>query len=115
MDITDSYFSLSDPAVTDENVLLELCSLFSDDAVIKPNNMPEIKGKDNIISFFKTFFGRNEETKHLWTTVISENKLKQVNWGVVCKKNGELFTLTGTDYFKIENNKIVYLEVVGNG
>ena len=48
--------------------------------------MPEIKGKDNIISFFKTFFGRNEETKHLWTTVISENKLKQVNWGVVCKK-----------------------------
>lgn len=52
MDITDNYFSLSDPAVTDENVLLELCSLFSDDAVIKPNNMPEIKGKDNIISFF---------------------------------------------------------------
>ena len=76
--------------------------------------MPEIKGKDNIISFFKTFFGRNEETKHLWTTVISENKLKQVNWGVVRKKNGELFTLTGTDYFKIENNKIVYLEVVSN-
>lgn len=92
MDITDNYFSLSDPAVTDENVLLELCSLFSDDAVIKLNNMPEIKGKDNIISFFKTFFGRNKETKHLWTTVISENKLKQVNWGVVCKrKNGELF------------------------
>ena len=111
MDITDSYFSLSDPAVNDENVLLKLCSLFSDDAVIKPNNMPEIKGKDNIISFFKEIKKQN---------IFGQLLFQKINWNrltgeLYVKKNGELFTLTGTDYFKIENNKIVYLEVVGNG
>jgi hypothetical protein len=115
MDIINRYFYLSDYAGKDKEKLAELLSLFSKNAVIEPNGGRPMEGDKEYIPFFEEFFGRNDEMKHIWNIIQSQNELMQVNWGVVCRrKSGDLFTLTGSDYFKIENNQITYLKIIGN-
>ncbi len=115
MDIVDHYFYLSDFAGKDEEKLTELCGLFSKDAIIESNGGDIIRGEKEFVPFFKEFFSRNDATRHLWNVIHSPNQLTQVNWGVVCRrKTGKYFTLTGSDYFKLENNKITHLKIVGN-
>lgn len=114
MEIADRYFYLSDYA-TDPEKLAELCDLFAKDAIVEPNKGTPIQGEEKVNAFFKEFFSKNTATKHLWKTVKNPDGTIQVNWGVVVlRKSGELFTLTGSDYLTIQNNKITHLKIVGN-
>lgn len=112
MHVLDRYFYLSDLAGKDEAKLVELCCLFSEDAVIEANDGKTYSGKEELKHFFKTFFSQNSASKHLWDIEETESGLLRANWAVACRrKTGQYLALIGHDLAKIEGEKIVYLKV----
>lgn len=116
MTVLDQYFQLSDYAGNDSSKFEELCSLFAQNAILLPNGNSEIRGQQDIRSFFSKFFDTNVEMKHVWLTQ-NNGEFLETNWAVCGKrKTGELFTLVGKDTAKLNaDGKIDYLEVKING
>lgn len=111
--ILDDYFRLSDLAGHDGESMKRLLALFSENAVVIPNNSNEIKGMKSIAHFFADFFKRNAEMHHVWSTVRTENGL-ETKWAVCAKKeSGEVFALSGQDIARLDTaGKIQSLKVV---
>ncbi|CAJ1185945.1 hypothetical protein CPR19088_GLDEOEPO_00230 [Companilactobacillus paralimentarius] len=107
------YFKLSDYASGDMNSLKAIIDLFSDSAHITSGMNETAVNKDEIADFFRNFFGRNKQLKHLFEIrdVAEDYKTEWVVAGL--KSDGTLFSLHGFDYYQFdEAGKIITLKVV---
>ncbi|MFD1418687.1 nuclear transport factor 2-like protein [Companilactobacillus keshanensis] len=106
------YFELSDLASNDEKALDEIVDLFADDTSIKSGLSETAAGKKKTAEFFKTFFTRNKELKHLFKAEAFVDYY-QAEWAVAgLKTDGSLFSLHGFDYYKFnDKGKIISLVV----
>jgi len=106
------YFELSDLASSDEKALTEIIDLFAEDTSIKSGLSETATGKKEASEFFKTFFNRNKELKHLFK-IESFTDYYQAEWAVAgLKIDGSLFSLHGFDYYKFNDaGKITSLVV----
>lgn len=106
------YFKLSDYASSDMRAFQEIVSLFSETSHIQTATSDEFTGKTEISNFFKVFFGRNEQLKHIMSVRDVANNY-QTEWVVAgLKSNGSLFSLHGFDYYQFDNaGKISSLKV----
>ncbi|WP_125591183.1 nuclear transport factor 2 family protein [Companilactobacillus jidongensis] len=107
------YFKLSDFASCDVDSLNEIIELFSDDATIKSGINETAKGKKKVSDFFKLFFGRNKQLKHIFEIRnVDENYMTE--WVVAgLKSDDTLFSLHGFDYYQFDNSgKIIDLKVI---
>ncbi|ALB28722.1 nuclear transport factor 2 family protein [Companilactobacillus heilongjiangensis] len=107
------YFKLSDYASSDMNSLKAIIDLFSDEAKIKSGMNETATNKSEIADFFRSFFGRNQQLKHLFEIRDVDNNY-QTEWVVAgLKSDGSLFSLHGFDYYQFDDaGKIVDLKVV---
>ncbi|MFC6176043.1 nuclear transport factor 2 family protein [Companilactobacillus huachuanensis] len=107
------YFKLSDYASSDMNSLKAIIDLFSDDAKIKSGINETATNKKEVADFFRLFFGRNKQLKHLFEIRDVDNNY-QTEWVVAgLKSDGSLFSLHGFDYYKFDNDgKIIDLKVI---
>ncbi|WP_338214697.1 nuclear transport factor 2 family protein [Companilactobacillus muriivasis] len=107
------YFKLSDYASSDMNSLKAIIDLFSDEAKINSGMNETATNKSEIADFFRSFFGRNQQLKHLFEIRDVDNNY-QTEWVVAgLKSDGTLFSLHGFDYYQFDDaGKIVDLKVV---
>ncbi|WP_125764042.1 nuclear transport factor 2 family protein [Companilactobacillus hulinensis] len=107
------YFKLSDFASCDIDSFNEIINLFDDNARIKSGMDETARGKDEVSDFFKLFFGRNKQLKHIFKTRDIDDNYK-TEWVVAGLKGDDtLFSLHGFDYYQFDDaGKIVDLKVV---
>lgn len=107
------YFKLSDYASSDMRAFQEIISLFSETAHIQTATNEELTGKTEISDFFRVFFGRNEQLKHIMSVRDVANNY-QTEWVVAgLKSDGSLFSLHGFDYYQFDDDgKISELKVI---
>ncbi len=113
MSVLDRYFELSDIAGTDERAFQRLIECFSEDATVKPARGNAIQGKQEIERFYREFFQRSKDLRHLWNTSKTAETLK-ADWAVVGRRpDGSLFSFLGEDMAEVdENQKIKRLEIL---
>jgi hypothetical protein len=115
MTVLDRYFELSDLIMESDKYFEDLIVLFDREAVIQPARDERISGIDSIRKYFKEFFSRNAELRHVWYTEQLENSPFIKTCWMVCgrRKSGELFIFKGYDIAEInEEEKIINLEVI---
>src|ERR1044072_5598091 len=102
--IFDRYFTITDTAVTDGNLVRELVALFAPDAVVSTGESETYRGSTQIEGFFATLVGRNMTLHHAWTPEhTSGDGSVSTRWGVVgLRKTGEIFTAQGTDVARVD-------------
>jgi len=107
------YFKFSDFTSCDVDSLNEIIDLFSESASIKSGINETAKNKNEISDFFRSFFGRNKQLKHIFETR-SINDDYKTEWVVAgLKSDDTLFSLHGFDYYQFDDDgKIVDLKVV---
>ncbi|AZZ60793.1 hypothetical protein DSM07_05440 [Oenococcus sp. UCMA 16435] len=112
IEIIKKYFRLSDIASNNNYALEEIIDLFSEQAIIKNENGKDLNKHSGIIKFFKDFFKRNQELKHICNISTINNQYK-AEWSVAGEKYDQsLFALHGFDYYKFDNdNKITFLQI----
>ncbi|GAF41049.1 hypothetical protein FC83_GL001912 [Agrilactobacillus composti DSM 18527 = JCM 14202] len=94
------YFALSDLAPQDLKAQGQINNLFADNATVTAADGTTITGKPAIAAFFKAFFTRNQQLRHLQHTVKTVTGY-QAQWAVVGQKAGPtLFTLQGYDDYR---------------
>ncbi|GHC40036.1 nuclear transport factor 2 family protein [Streptomyces cinnamoneus] len=110
--ILDRYFELSDVAGNDEHAFAELIALFAPDATVEPNGVAAVDGTVAITDFFRGFFSRNAELKHVWTVTRAPDGLA-ASWAVAGRRQtGAVFALAGQDVARLDTDgKIKHLEI----
>ncbi|MCH4172672.1 MAG: nuclear transport factor 2 family protein [Lactobacillus sp.] len=109
------YFALSDLAPQDPKAQAQINSFFAPDATVTAADGTTITGKPAIAAFFKAFFTRNQQLRHLQHTTKTATGY-QAQWAVVGQKAGPtLFTLQGHDDYRFTAaGKISHLQVTAN-
>lgn len=97
MTVLDRYFELSDIAGNDLAAFPKLIDCFSEDASVKPARGEEIHGKREIERFYREFFQRSKDLRHIWS-VSQVNGVLRADWAVVGRRpDGTLFAFLGED------------------
>lgn len=97
MTVLDRYFELSDMAENDPAAFQQLIDCFSANASVKPARGEEIHGKLEIEKFYREFFLRSKDLRHIWN-VSRENGVLRADWAVVGRRpDGSLFAFLGED------------------
>lgn len=117
----DRYFALSDTAGHCEADFDELIALFTPDARLESAGGAAVQGTTALREFFRDFFERNVESRHLWRTRVQEEDRDNpdanrvvVDWAVAVRRSsGELAALAGTDTADLApDGRIARLRVV---
>ncbi len=113
MSVLDRYFELSDIAGTDESAFRKLIECFAENATVKPAKGDTIHGKQAIERFYREFFQRSQDLRHVWNTSKAAGTLK-ADWAVVGRRpDGSLFSFLGEDIAEVdESQKIKRLEIL---
>lgn len=97
MTILDRYFELSDIAGNDQAAFQKLIDCFSENASVKPARGEEVHGKQEIEKFYREFFLKSKNLRHVWNVLQTSGFLK-AEWAVVGRRpDGSLFALLGED------------------
>ncbi len=97
MTVLDRYFELSDLAGTDPAAFQQLIDCFSEHACVKPARDAEIHGKQAIERFYREFFLKSKDLRHLWK-VSQTNGTLTADWAVIGRRaDGALFAFLGED------------------
>lgn len=117
----DRYFALSDTAGHCQADFDELIALFTPDARLESAGGAAVQGTTALREFFRDFFERNVESRHLWRTRVQEEDRDNpdanrvvVDWAVAVRRSsGELAALAGTDTADLApDGRIARLRVV---
>lgn len=113
MSVLDSYFELSDLAGKDQDSFRLLMDCFSEYAIVKTASGSVIEGKKEIENFYREFFKKSQDLRHLWNTYEGDGTLN-ADWAVVGRRaDGSLFSFLGKDVAEIdEEQKIRKLDIV---
>ena len=113
MTVLDKYFELSDIAGNDQAAFRSLIDCFSQDATVWSARGDAIHGKREIEMFYREFFLKSQDLRHLWNTH-SDNGTLRAEWAVVGRRpDGSLFSFLGEDIAELdEQQKIRKLEIV---
>ncbi len=113
MSVLDKYFELSDIAGNDERAFKKLIECFSDNATVTPARGNAIHGKQEIERFYREFFQRSKDLRHIWNTSTTAGTLR-ADWAVVGRRpDGSLFSFVGEDIAEVdESQKIKSLEIL---
>lgn len=113
MNPMDTYFTLSDTAGDNLEDFNKLIALFDPNGTIEPASGPSFTGREELTKFFREFFAKNEKSRHVWVTEKKEDGY-ETQWAVaVLRKNGDTFSLKGSDYGKVNEQGLIYhLKVV---
>ncbi len=97
MTVLDRYFELSDSAGNDQGAFQKLIDCFSTNASVKPARGDELHGKQEIENFYREFFLRSKDLRHIWNVSQTSGVLK-AEWAVVGRRpDGGLFAFLGED------------------
>ncbi|HXU94454.1 MAG TPA: hypothetical protein VFP33_12435 [Gallionella sp.] len=97
MTVLDRYFELSDSAGNDQATFQKLIDCFSANASVKPARGDELRGKQEIEKFYREFFLRSKDLRHIWNVSQTNGDLK-ADWAVVGRRpDGGLFAFLGED------------------
>lgn len=112
MSVLDEYFELSDIAGNDEDAFRKLIDCFSENATVKPARGDAVHGKREIEAFYRGFFQKSRDLRHIWNTSTTAGTLK-ADWAVVGRRaDGSLFSFMGEDIAEVdESQKIKNLEI----
>lgn len=97
MTVLDRYFELSDIAGNDQAAFQKLIDCFSVNASVKPARGEEIHGKQEIEKFYREFFLKSKDLRHIWN-VLQTNGVLKADWAVIGRRpDGSLFAFLGED------------------
>ncbi len=97
MTVLDQYFELSDIAGNDPAAFQKLINCFSENASVTPARGEEIHGKRGIEKFYREFFLRSKDLRHIWSVSQADGILR-ADWAVVGRRpDGTLFAFLGED------------------
>ena len=104
--VLDRYFALSDTAGEAPEDFEELVSLFSPQARIFP-------GIDAVRAFYREFFDRNVELRHVWKVRVQPDGQHFARWAVAGRRSSdEVFALSGCDVAEMDDvGRILKLRV----
>lgn len=95
--VLDRYIAFADRAVGHPELIEELRTIFSEDAVVQLFE-DEIVGIDAILDFYRNFIGSVVEGTHYWTTTkVSENVLEAKWIGAIRFKGDRLVAVGGLE------------------
>ena len=112
MTTLDRYFELSDLAGHDEAAFQQLIDCFASQATIQTARGDVVQGQPAIAVFFREFFLRSRDLKHLWNTRQEEHRLI-ADWVVIGRRSDNaLFSLAGEDVADLDaTNRITRLTI----
>ena len=112
MTTLDRYFELSDLAGHDEAAFQQLIDCFAPAATIETARGDVIQGQPAIAAFFREFFQRSQDLKHLWNTRLEGTRIC-ADWVVIGRRSDRsLFSLAGEDVAELDAaDKIVRLTI----
>lgn len=111
--VLDRYFALSDTAGEAPEDFEELISLFSPQARIFPGRGGAVEGIDAVRAFYREFFDRNVELRHVWKARVQPNGQHFARWAVAGRRSSdEVFALSGCDVAEMDDvGRILKLRV----
>lgn len=111
--VLDRYFALSDTAGEAPEDFEELVSLFSSQARIFPGRGGTVEGIDAVRAFYREFFDRNVELRHVWKARVQPDGQHFARWAVAGRRSSdEVFALSGCDVAEMDDvGRILKLRV----
>ena len=111
--VLDRYFALSDTAGEAPEDFEELVSLFSPQARIFPGRGGAVEGIDAVRAFYREFFDRNVELRHVWKARVQPDGQHFARWAVAGRRSSdEVFALSGCDVAEMDDvGRILKLRV----
>lgn len=111
--VLDRYFALSDTAGEAPEDFEELVSLFSSQARIFPGRGGAVEGIDAVRAFYREFFDRNVELRHVWKARVQPDGQHFARWAVAGRRSSdEVFALSGCDVAEMDDvGRILKLRV----
>ena len=111
--VLDRYFALSDTAGEAPEDFEELVSLFSSQAQIFPGRGGAVEGIDAVRAFYREFFDRNVELRHVWKARVQPDGRHFARWAVAGRRSSdEVFALSGCDVAEMDDvGRILKLRV----
>lgn len=106
--VIDRYIELMDRAIHEPEALTELPSIFAPDATVHLEDLEPVTGIAAITSFYRMFFSRAADNKHVWTTTVLDDGTLECRFLAASRTaDGRLVARSGIEHATVDAQGLI--------